>query len=58
MVVALDAGFDRGAVLVVDVDVRRGIVADEHGGQSHMAQLGNVARNLLADTGRERSAFH
>ena len=51
VVVALDAGLDSGAVLVVDVDVRRGVVADEHRGQADMPQLGDVPCDLARGCG-------
>ena len=58
VVVALDACLQRGPVLVVDVDVRRGIVADEHRRQADMPELGDIRGHLGADAGRERRTFH
>ena len=46
---ALDARLERGLVLVVDVDVRRGIVAHEHGRQPDVPELGDVRGDLRAD---------
>ena len=54
VVVALDACFQRSPVLVVDVDVRRGIVADEHRRQADLPELGDVPGHLGADTRRGR----
>ena len=49
MVARLDPGLLRGRVFPVDVDVRRRIVADEHRGEAHRAELGDVAGDLGAD---------
>ena len=58
VVVALDACLERSPVLVVDVDVRSGIVADEHGRQADVPELGDVRGHLGADTRREWRTFH
>ena len=58
VVVALDAGLEGSPVLVVDVDVRRGVVAYEHRGQPHVPELGHLPCDVGTDTSRERSAFH
>jgi hypothetical protein len=43
-------------VLEADVDVRRGIVADEHRGEPDLPQLANLFGDLAADPLGERLA--
>ena len=54
----VDAGFCRGLVLQPDVDVRRGVVADEHGRQPDVTELLDLACHLAADPLRECPAVH
>ena len=47
-----------GALLRPDVDVRGGIVADQHRRQSHVAELGDVGCDPLPHALGERSPVH
>ena len=53
-----DACFVRGLVLEADVDLGRRIVSDEHGGQSDVAELGDLVLDLLPQPRREYGAVH
>ena len=57
-VVGADPDLLRRLVLAADVDVRRGIVADEHGCEADVAELGDVRRDLGPHLRRERPAVH
>ncbi len=52
-VAGIDAGLGRRLVLRGDVDVRRGVVADEHRRKADVAERGNLARDVLADARRK-----
>ena len=54
----LDPGLARGLVLLADVDVRRGVVADQHGREAEPAELRDLGRDLLPDPRRERGPVH
>ena len=54
----LDADLLRRLVLEADVDLRRGVVADEHGGQADMAELRELLLQLPAQARREGGAVH
>ena len=58
VVEAGDAHLLGGFVLARNVDVRSGILADEHRGQSDVPELLHVMRNLAPDAGRERASLH
>ena len=59
VVAGLDTGLIRGLVLAADVDVRGGVVADEHGREAEdAAELRDLLGDLLADPRRERPAVH
>ena len=47
-----------GLVLRRDVDVRRGIVTDEHRRETDVAELGNLARDAFAYLGGELLPVH
>ena len=46
----------RRLLLAADVDVRRRVVADEHGGEADVPELGDLGRHFLAHLGRQRLA--
>src|SRR2546427_7853516 len=56
MVVWLDAGLACRLVLPADVDLRRGIVTDQHGREPERAQLRRIRSYLRADARGERGA--
>ena len=58
MVDRLDADLVRSLVLEADVDLRRRIVADEHGGEADTAELRDVALQLPAQACREGGPVH
>jgi hypothetical protein len=47
-VTRIHPGLRRGLLLQVDVDVRRGVVANQHGGEADVAELGDRSGHLLA----------
>ena len=58
VVVRLDPRLAARLVLLADVDLRRRVVADEHGGEADRAELGDLGGDLLANPRRERRAVH
>ena len=55
-VVGMDPDALRGLVLARDVDVRGGVVADEHGREPDVAELRDLGGDFLAHLRRERLA--
>src|SRR5204862_5152192 len=55
-VVRADADGGRGLLLARDVDVRGGVVADEHRGEADLAELLDLRGDLLANFRSERLA--
>ena len=58
LVERLDAGLAGGLLLERDVDVRGGIVADQHRRQTDAAEVLDAGRNLLAHARGERLPVH